>query len=332
MNNMKDVIRRIKEESNNLSVPNLRKETINMINNKESKVKVYKRPSLKLALGGICLFVIALAIIIPLSLGSDNTKDSHQVSQSRRTYAQQAATLFSLVGDSTTNLSLGFTESEANEIADRLDDYMMLIEEVSNKENTTYELLELSEGDYKYQLNYSIDINGNKQQYTMFFNETPKNQDDDDDLDEVSSRINGYILKDNVKYYVSGEKEVEDEETEVELRLYLSSDRGTYYEVSQEIESNENEYEYKYYENYQEVKSFELSIEKDLWKKEISLEITELDREISLEIEYYKSKIIIEFEMPDYEGEVAVTLDESGFTYNFGNIKIKRESKNMFLL
>ena len=162
--------------------------------------------------------------------------------------------------------------------------------------------------------------------YTMYYNETAL-KPDYDDIDEVSSKIEGYVESDGLRYTVLGEKTVEFDETEVEFKMFLDEDKTKYFVVSQEVERNENSYEYRYCENGKVIETFEVSVESKLAYKEIELEMRGLNEETSLEVKYFNSKVQIEFEMTGYEGTVIATAENGKYVYDFGTLRLERDRR-----
>lgn len=318
-----DLIKTIKEDSDNVEVNKLRPETLHTIHNTVvEKVDSFKRrPTISLKLSfSICILV--LIIVFTGLLINKNTRPIDDVSYTKRIYGLQATTLFNFASIYDQGLNLNLDESEYNDISQKLDDYMMLIDEISSKDRIEYKLEVLSNNAYMYKLEIITSLNGEEKNYTMYYNEI-SDALEYDDIDEVSSMIVGYVVSDNVDYQLKGKKEVSSDETEVELKMYLSD--NAYIEVSQEIEKNENEYEYKYIKDGVEIKSIELSTENKMLYDEVELEIVEVDDEISLEVKYYNDKMIIEFEMKDYEGSAVVVFSGEKYVFDFKELKQKNK-------
>lgn len=318
-----DLIKMIREESDNVEVDQLRPETLKTIHSTVIEhVDIQKQKpilTLKLALN-VCVCLLAI-IALGLLMNKSNTPNEN-VSYTKRTYGLQATTLFNFAYLYDQGLNINLNDGEYDDVSQKLDDYMMLIDEILAKDKIEYQLEILSNNDYMYKLEISTLVNENIKKYIMYYNEI-SNVLDYDDIDEVSSSIVGYITSDGVEYQIKGKKEVSTDETEVELKMYLSD--NSYIEVSQEIEKNENEYEYKYINNGIEIKTIELSTENKALYKEVELEIIELNDEILLEVKYYKDKMLVDFEMLDYEGNAVVTFNGENYVFNFKELKHKNK-------
>lgn len=82
------------------------------------------------------------------------------------------------------------------------------------------------------------DLSNNKTQYVIYMNESLS----DKEYDEVEYNINGIAIIDNVEYTIKGSKEIEDGESELEIRITL--DKNNYIIIEQEQEYDEQEYSY----------------------------------------------------------------------------------------
>lgn len=104
--------------------------------------------------------------------------------------------------------------------------------------------------------------------FTMYFNETVKvdYDDDDDDWDdknevEEESYIEGIVIQGENTYTIRGEKEIENDESEVNFWLQL--DANTYVQVEQEKENDEQEFSYEVYQNRSKVYEYSLEVERN---------------------------------------------------------------------
>lgn len=98
------------------------------------------------------------------------------------------------------------------------------------------------------------DINGERSEYVMYYNELliPDDDDDDDDRDEIEEEyaIDGVMVIGGTDYPIRGERSFEQEgfetEAETEFRVTLGEDRYLYVEQGYEDEGDEYEQEYSY--------------------------------------------------------------------------------------
>lgn len=134
----------------------------------------------------------------------------------------------------------------------------------------------------------SKDLSGNKEVYTLYFNETvlKDKDDDDDDLFELEEefKLIGLAIIDGVEYKMTGLKEIDEDEEELELKINL--DESNYVLIEQETETNESEYSYVVVKNGKKVLSMSFELEDGI--EEIVIRSKESG---STEIyKFYKSK------------------------------------------
>lgn len=139
----------------------------------------------------------------------------------------------------------------------------------------------------------TINFDGTYNEYDFYFNEIIIEDDDDDDKfdkifeeKEVESHLEGIVILDGIEYKMTGEKEVEG--NELEMKFKVSLDDQNYVIVEQEIENDEEEFNYTKYEN--GIKVFETSIEfeRDIFDKEFEFTVKEQTEEglVSYKYEY----------------------------------------------
>ena len=87
------------------------------------------------------------------------------------------------------------------------------------------------------------DLGGQEKTYVIYYNETAEKVEDG----EIESTFSGIIVIGNKEYTVYGEREKE--ETEYEIKMTIKYGDNKYVVFEQEIEENEQSYEYTIYEN-----------------------------------------------------------------------------------
>ncbi|MDE7181791.1 MAG: hypothetical protein K2O41_01995 [Clostridia bacterium] len=120
--------------------------------------------------------------------------------------------------------------------------------------------------DYSYVLTVTVpDTAGNNDVFTMYYNETDTTTKTDDGETEVLTRLVGVMAVGDLRYDVTGLKEVEyeDGETEVSIEFTTKSkiNPSNYIVVEQSVENGEIEYEYKIYENGRKIMDAEIEVE-----------------------------------------------------------------------
>lgn len=338
----RDIINIIKKESEKIEIPNLSKSILENHQNKElfrkeNKVSD-KEPKIRIRFGikpiKALAFVLMLFLIIPATIITvdlinndeneiDNTPVKLNVSKTKEVVGIQAASLFGFAeqNEESTIKTLSLTDDDYEEMSNELNQYLFSIEELMNKSNNKYELYELKEGDYKYKMIVSIDSNGLLSNYIMYFNENSA-ETDYENIDEVSSEISGYVESGEKKYFIFGTKEVENDECEVELKLYLDEEKNSYIIASQEIEKKESEYSFKYFKNGNVEKEIEISTEVENDEYFVSVEVKKGNKHNGYKIKYdEKTKMKVEFDYEDNFGEFYIDVYEEEYEYLFNEDK-----------
>ncbi len=186
-------------------------------------------------------------------------------------------------------------EVDYDELVEYVKGLSSLVQDIENK----FEVTESDKTEYATKIVYhGQDMEGKDETYVIYYNELPvQTQDDDDDddkdLDEVETTLTGVAYVGTKEYTVTGSKEIEQDEVEIELQIRY--DRANYIEISQEKENGEIEYEYEVVKNNQTVKEF--GVEFKTRDNRTSIEIEEEVNGLEREIEIYQTsedKLMIE--------------------------------------
>jgi len=194
------------------------------------------------------------------------------------------------------NLSLESSSSSLMKLSSTVDDidmdkvnsYLQMMENmlVDDGPILISESVSDKEGYAKKLVFESKDLSGNKETYILYFNETVLKEKDDDDLFELEEefKLIGLAIIDGVEYKMTGSKEIEEDEEELELKITL--DESNYVIIEQETETNESEYSYVVVKNGKKVLSMSFELEDGI--EEIVIRSKESG---STEIyKFYKSK------------------------------------------
>ena len=158
----------------------------------------------------------------------------------------------------------------------------------------------------------------------MYYTEHAKNDADKevDDDDEIETTLNGVIVYGTEKYTVSGEKEIDPQDSEIEIVFTTKSiDNPTdYIIVEQEIERNEISYEYTIVENGREVSKKEVEYETDRngrFKVEFEIEVNGVEKEVEVTA-IDDNSFRVEYEQDGMQDlEMTVTKDSTGAGFMF---------------
>lgn len=231
------------------------------------------------------------------------------------------------------------SEDTKNEIIAKLD----LIENVISDE--LIKTNESASDKAEYQKMYTIstkDMQGEAYEYTFYYNETDVTAveevdvDDDDDKDDVNDKddnekedekemhLSGIVISNDVTYQMIGNKEVENNEMEIEFKVLL--DEKNYVVIEQEIEAGEEEYSFASYKNGVLEHEYEMEFEVDPNTHKVEVEFEETttagERKIKFESMVKNNEKIIEVKIEENKQTqkytVTVVEDEAGNkTYNF---------------
>lgn len=170
-----------------------------------------------------------------------------------------------------------------------------------------------------------LSITVGEETYTMYYTEHAKNDADkvvDDDDEEIETTLNGVIVYGTEKYTVSGEKEIDPQDSEIEIVFTTKSiDNPTdYIIVEQEIERNEISYEYTIVENGREVSEKEVEYETDRngrFKVEFEIEVNGVEKEVEVTA-IDDNSFRVEYEQDGMQDlEMTVTKDSTGAGFMF---------------
>ena len=129
--------------------------------------------------------------------------------------------------------------------------------------------------DYDHKMDIStINMEGNTVVYTLHYNETFDNEDDEDfDPEEADSILDGIMIIDGVTYTLYGERQTDEGEESLELTAKIDDENYVTLDYEIEIDSDERSIEFMYemFINGQLVMSIEIDFEEDAEETELSL-------------------------------------------------------------
>ena len=139
---------------------------------------------------------------------------------------------------------------------EKFDGYFRALDGFWGKDVATTAVTENSDSGYRYakkMIIESVGVGGGKTEYVMYYDETERIAETDDDEEEREYVLSGVIIIGGKEYAVEGERSEETEEgereDELKIRAYADvADRTTYVEMEQEksVEQGETETEYVY--------------------------------------------------------------------------------------
>ena len=159
-------------------------------------------------------------------------------------------------------------------------------------------------------------LDGTNTVYVMYYNETalPAEKDkEDEEEQEIESKLEGLLVLGNLEYAIEGEKELE--EGEMEVHFTASAADGTRIDVKQEIEEEEQSFEYKLFD----------AEGKLLQESKVELEQEKDETEMKLELkdaEGKPQKYSFEKETEDGETEIKVKYTDETGKLNVCKVKV----------
>jgi len=283
----------------------------------------------------IPLGAIGAAVVICLVLLPQTNPDTHMIAHSKsylgyevlavgsvldNPQVQNIKALKRVVDIDDSDTEIGNTNYQA--IAEEIKNYLVVGEMMLAKKEVTTTVANNEDSNYPYQYVLKTtytDNSKNNNSYTMYFNEN-KVQESDDDIEDVSSVFKGLLIKNDATYQITGEKEMEDGECELTMRVYYDESKANYVMINQEIEHMENEYTYSFYENNKLVEEVSLEIETQNNRKEMSIEIKKDTLEKEYEFVYVsENKIECSYDNDSSEYELVINIKKDSYEFVFEN-------------
>lgn len=186
-------------------------------------------------------------------------------------------------------------ETNESDVALELSQYLKLADGFigGNKFPTTAE----TESDREGYTKLSIDLSGisGAHKYVIYYKETVPTDNDrpatDDDDYEIDTKIEGVMIYNAQEYTLTGTKEVEHDEVEIEFTVQFSDTDKVV--ISQESESDELEYSYALFQNGALIPSKTMDLEIEIENNEIEFELilTEGQKRTTYKIEDDKGSL-----------------------------------------
>lgn len=341
----KEIKKIIKDASSKIVINDYQKEILSRVDytplEKETK-KFNFKPALSFSLLAVAL-VVTLVTVLPKITNTSNPNSQITLTQSKKSLSYEIQALGAFLPNESNNSSLkrlakfkNSNENNYQEIASDIKDYLLTGEMMFEKDNVITSLEKNNDTNYnnfEYKLTSTfIDIAQYRSSYIIYYNENITIEDDK--KNETSSVLQGVMVKDNQEFEIICNKEIEQDECELELKIFLNENKSDYIVIEQEIEKFENEYTYMVYKDNKKTEETSLEIETKNNKKEMSIELKKYDingKESSRD-EYdfeYKDDTTIECsyenDLVEYEVIITVLKDEYEFKFDEENIiKIKK--------
>lgn len=350
--NKKQIEARIKAEASRVDIPNLKQQILAQVPNRKVVEKKEKK-----AFGSfgvrfsyiMSVFVIVLLAVVMFTNSNNKPFDESQtevtppitisknITNTEKAYAKGAATLAGFVegmdsgvqGLVSTASFIATDNTDYGAMAEEINKYFTAVSRLLDEDGAVYEIETLSDSEYMYKLTITTKMLNDTFETIIYYNELASDENNKNkDLDEISTSLFGLIIQNDVEYQFTGFKELEKDECNIELTLKISNDN--YLTVSQEIETNEKEFEYNFHHGDKKhpYKTIEIEIEADEkdedGNKDVSIEIEENGREIEIEFKYSKDSDCVDVKYhheydDDYKGFQIRENEEdrNKYSYNY---------------
>lgn len=219
------------------------------------------------------------------------------------------------------------TDENKSEIVKKVNSYMSMVDGMLGGKYPITVKEETSEDEtYAKKFVASVThLDGQKQDYVLYYNEvvpTEENREakDEDDF-EVNTNISGIVKSGTEQYELVGEKEVEQDEIEVNLTIKL--DGTNYIIITQETEKNEQEFTFDVFVNGESVENISIEVENE--NNETEIEVSTTYQSVTKVFKYEKEikendkvEIVITYQNGDaYETIVVTYVDGEQPTYKY---------------
>ena len=218
--------------------------------------------------------------------------------------------------------------ADQSQKVDILNKYIDIFDSVVGNNAITSTKEHLDDVNYNYKITTTItDLDGSKQTFEMKFKEVKQDNTlvTDDDRDEITSSLSGVMTYNGVEYEISGKKQVERDEVEIEFIAYIN--QNTRVLVEQETESGEQEFQYSIFNN--GFMTDELSVEVETERNEIEVEMqySKNGVEISYKFEREGNALRIMYRDSTGSGYIRATVSSDGnsisYTFDDGTVITK---------
>lgn len=332
----KEIKKIIKDASSKIIINDYQEEILRRVDytplEKETK-KFNFKPVLSFSLLAAA-FIVTLVTVLPKITNPSTPNSPITLTQSKKSLSYEIQALGAFIpndSNNSTNLKrlAKFKNSNENnyqEIASDIKDYLLTGEMMFEKDSVKTSLEKNNDtnySNYDYKLTSTfIDGAQYKSSYIIYYKENITIEDDK--KNETSSVLQGVMLKDNQEFKIVCNKEIEQDECELELTIFLNENKSDYIVIEQEIEKFENEYTYMVYKDHKKTEETSLEIETKNNKKEMSIELKKYDinsKELSIdeyEFEYIDDTTIeCSYENDLVEYEVIITVSKYEYKFEF---------------
>ena len=236
--NKKQIESRIKIEASKIEVPDLKQQILAQVPNRKVVEKEEKKGfnfGIRFSYALTLCLVVILAVVI---FSNNNTPGISPVTKAvgnvEKAYAKQVVTLAGFAADMDTPQLVSYVgtlneteETNYDDIATKINEYFKVVSLLLDEASTKYEIEVLENSEYTYKLTAKYTVLTDEYKTVIYYNEKPVDEKykDKDDLDEIETTIEGVVEQGTFKRNFFGNKEIEEDEIEVEITLEIDEER-----------------------------------------------------------------------------------------------------------
>ena len=283
---------------------------------------------------GISLTLIAVLGIVGCSksMSEEKNKGDYILSTDQKLVNFSAISSANILSGDSKQLLSGTTTSSSRMLLngttqpepdmDKVNSYMLMMETLFTEEPVLVKEETSDKAEYVVKQTYEfVNLDGTRTTYVLYLNEALSNEEHD----EKEYNITGLAIINELEYTIKGQKEIEDNEVELELRIQL--DKNNYITIENEQETGENEYSYRVVKDGKLYSH--LSFEQEQYE-ETSLKITTTENGYKETYKFIKenNKIKIEHTTNTTKYTIFVNITQNEIGETIYEYKVKEKDKN----
>ncbi|MBE5731754.1 MAG: hypothetical protein E7353_01855 [Clostridiales bacterium] len=263
------------------------------------------------------LVAIIIAIVLPFAFNDQGGRGGTSLTKTQQVFSKEVFALGNLMEhENMLSTIADDNESSMGEvfepIAKKINGYLLSADAFLSSSNIVAKYEDNENEDFALYTKKLIvaytDSDNYSVAYELYYNEKEQNAH--------TVTVDGIMVLGSDSFKVWGEWENEDDEVEMELRVYFDDFR--YISIENETEVNENEYEYGYYNNGLLFSGVSLSVSNENGKKQIEMEIVEGGIETEITFVYDKNVIHGSYENPLFKTDFDIRHENNTYEYDFG--------------
>ncbi len=321
MSKYDDFLNNLKQETDNMQVPDLKREIKLKYEPKPKKRRI--SPMFWKFSYAFCALVLIIGIFSLRLNKNETTKPTDNYTPNipttvNDTYAFEIMTATNIIftsNESTmVNIAMLNTSSsyqaDLNSVAQKLHKQYLSIHQILYNDRSSYEVRTSTKEGYTDEMIIKIQYSNFDLQCSLYFNKTLKEIDEEEEVYD----LDGIMIISGQTYQVIGETEIENDELETKIKVMI--DQNNYFIIEQEQETGEQEFLYTAFKDGRKVQENSLSIEKEGNETQIVIEEKgESKEKITIEIENNQIEAKVEYQ--DYNGMVIIKDVNNVVNYYF---------------